>query len=84
MNYTTDGEIYTADEGFVFISKKTGIISKFLMLKGPEMLDYYDIIPEPVPEPIPEEVTPETPVDEEATESDYINALKELGVEFNE
>jgi hypothetical protein len=31
-----------------------------------------------------EEATPETPVDEEATESDYINALKELGVSFDE
>lgn len=30
-----------------------------------------------------EEAT-ETPVDEEATESDYINALKELGVSFDE
>jgi hypothetical protein len=26
----------------------------------------------------------ETPIDEEATESDYINALEELGVNFNE
>lgn len=30
-----------------------------------------------------EEIT-ETPIDEEATESDYINALKELGVSFDE
>ena len=31
-----------------------------------------------------EESTPETPVDEEATEADYINALEELGVSFDE
>lgn len=59
MNYTTDGKIYTADEGFVFISKKTGIISKVLRLRDPKMLDNYDIIPEPVPEPIPEEAEQE-------------------------
>ena len=84
MNYTVNGKIYTADEGCVFQSKKTGIISKVLRFRSPEMLVNYDVIPEPVPEPIPEEVTPETPVDEEATESDYINALEELGVSFDE
>ena len=50
MNYTVDGKIYTADEGYVFISKKTGIISKVLRLRNPEMLDNYDIIPDPIPE----------------------------------
>jgi hypothetical protein len=30
------------------------------------------------------EATPEIPIDEEATESDYINALEELGVSFDE
>ena len=84
MNYTVNGKIYTADEGFVFQSKKTGIISKVLRFRSPEMIDNYDVIPEPVPEPTPEEATPETPVDEEATEADYINALEELGVSFDE
>lgn len=37
-----------------------------------------------IPEPAPEEATPETPIDEEATEADYINALEELGVSFDE
>jgi hypothetical protein len=44
-----------------------------------------------IPEPIPEEVEPETTEPEEveldenkATETDYINALKELGVSFDE
>ncbi len=31
-----------------------------------------------------EEATPETPIDEETTETDYINALEKLGVNFNE
>ncbi len=31
-----------------------------------------------------EESTPETPIDEKATEADYINALEELGVSFDE
>lgn len=61
MNYKVDGSFYTANEGFVFISKKTGIISKVLMLKNPEMLDNYEIIPEPIPEPIPEEAEQEEP-----------------------
>lgn len=30
------------------------------------------------------EAIPETPIDNEATETDYINALEELGVSFNE
>lgn len=57
MNYTADGKSYTADDGFVFQSKTTGIISKKLRLKDPKMLDNYDIIPEP--EPIPEEAEQE-------------------------
>ncbi len=44
MNYTVNGKIYTADEGFVFQSKKTGIISKVLRLKSPEMLDNYSAL----------------------------------------
>ena len=59
MNYTVNGKIYTADEGFVFKSKKTGIISKVLRFRSPEMIDNYDVIPEPVPEPITEEAEQE-------------------------
>lgn len=44
MNYTINGKIYTADEGFVFKSKKTGIISKVLRLRSPEMLDNYEVV----------------------------------------
>lgn len=55
MNYKVDGNFYTAGDGFAFISKKIGFVSKVLVLKDPRMFDYYDIIPEPIPEPIPEE-----------------------------
>lgn len=48
MNYTVNGRNYIANEGYVFISKTTGIISKKLRLRKPEMLDNYEVIPEPV------------------------------------
>lgn len=48
MNYTIEGKNYIANEGYVFISKTTGIISKKLRLRKPEMLDNYEVIPEPV------------------------------------
>ena len=75
MNYTVDGKNYIASEGYVFISKITGIISKTLRLPKPELIDNYDVIPEPVTEEIEET---------NATETDYINALEELGVTFDE
>lgn len=50
MNYTIDEKIYTANEGYVFISKITGIISKVLWLKNSEMFDNYDVIVEPTEE----------------------------------
>lgn len=56
MNYTIDEKIYTANEGYVFISKNTGIISKVLSLTDPKMIDGYDIIIEPIEE-IPQEET---------------------------
>lgn len=54
MNYTVNGKRYEANEGYVFRSKRTGIISKVLRLRSPEMLDNYEVIPEPVPEEIEE------------------------------
>lgn len=54
MGYTVNGKSYEANEGYVFRSKRTGIISKVLRLRFPEMLDNYEIIPEPVPEEIEE------------------------------
>lgn len=84
MNYTIDGKYYVADEGYVFISKATGIISKKLRLKDASLLDNYDVIEEPEVEDAEPEV--DVPVVDEntATEEDYINALKELGVTFDE
>lgn len=84
MNYTVDGKNYVANEGYVFISKATGIISKKLRLRDASLLDNYDVIEEPVVEP-EEPVEPEVVVDPDAaTEADYIGALEELGVNFNE
>lgn len=77
MNYTVDGKNYIASEGYVFISKTTGIISKKLRLRKSDLLKNYDVIPEPVTEEVEETET-------QATETDYINALKELGVTFDE
>lgn len=83
MSYTVDGKNYVANEGYVFISKATGIISKKLRLKDASLLDNYDVIEEPVIEDAEPEV--DVPmVDENATtEADYINALKELGVQLD-
>ena len=59
VNYTVNGKNYTANDGFVFQSKRTGILSKVLRLKNPEMIENFEIIPEPVPESIPEETEQE-------------------------
>lgn len=48
MNYTVNGKRYETVNGFVFQSKKTGIISKVLYLRRPEMIDNYEVIPEPI------------------------------------
>jgi hypothetical protein len=69
MNYTVDGKNYIANEGYVFISKTTGIISKKLRLRKPDLLKNYDVIPEPVTEEIEEAETTET------TETDHNNTL---------
>jgi hypothetical protein len=50
MNYTVNGKNYVADDGYVFQSKTTGILSKKLRLSSPDILNNYDIIPEPIPE----------------------------------
>ena len=65
MNYTVDGKNYIANEEYVFISKITGIISKKLRLPKPELIDNYDVIPEPIIEEIEEtENTKEIPLSE--------------------
>lgn len=58
MNYTVNGRNYIANEGYVFISKTTGIISKKLRLRKPELLENYDVIIEPITEEV------EAPVEE--------------------
>lgn len=65
MNYTVDGKNYIANEGYVFISKITGIISNTLRLPKPKLIDNYDVIPEPIVEEIEEtEGTKEIPLSE--------------------
>lgn len=65
MNYTVDGKNYIANEGYVFISKTTGIISKKLRLPKPDLIDNYDVITEPIVEEIEEmEATKEVPLSE--------------------
>ena len=84
MNYTVNGKFYIANEGYVFHSTVTDIYTKRVMLPKPEYLEVYEIVDEAS---IP--VEPEKPVEPEvdenaATEADYINALEDLGVNFNE
>lgn len=57
MNYTVKGKNYIADDGYVFQSKTTGLIFKKLRLSKPELLENYDVIPEPIPEETEQEVT---------------------------
>lgn len=44
MDYIANGERYEANEGYVFISKITGIISKILRLPKPEFIDIYEVV----------------------------------------
>lgn len=61
MNYTVNDGIYVANDGYVFRSKRTGIISKVLCPYSPELMDNYEVIPEPIPEEeIPAEVADTT------------------------
>ena len=88
MNYTVKDKFYIANEGYVFHSTITDIYTKRVMLPKPEYLEVYEIVDEasiPVVDPEVEPVEPEVVVDPDAaTEADYIGALEELGVNFNE
>lgn len=82
MNYTVNGKFYIANEGYVFHSTITDIYTKRVMLPKPEYLEVYEVVDEasiPVVEPVEPEVD-----ENAATEADYINALEDLGVNFNE
>lgn len=57
MNYIVEDKNYIANDGYVFISKTTGIISKKLRLRKPELLKNYDVITEPIVEEIEETET---------------------------
>lgn len=82
MNYTVKDKFYIANEGYVFHSTITDIYTKRVMLPKPEYLEVYEIVDEAsIPVVEPEE--PEVDVNV-ATEADYINALEDLGVNFNE
>ena len=78
MNYTVKDKFYIANEGYIFHSTITDIYTKRVMLPKPEYLEVYEIVDETS---IP--VEPEVDVNA-ATEADYINALEDLGVNFNE
>lgn len=64
MNYTVEDKNYIANEGYVFISKTTGIISNKLRLPKPELIDNYDVIPEPIEEIEETDGTKEIPLSE--------------------
>lgn len=85
MNYTVNGKFYIANEGYIFHSTVTDIYTKRVMLPKPEYLEIYEVVDE-ASIPVVEPETPVEPVVDEnaATEDDYINALEELGVNFNE
>lgn len=57
MNYTVNGKNYIADDGYVFRSKATGTLFKKLRLVRNDIIDNYDVIPEPAPQE--EEITEE-------------------------
>lgn len=44
MNYTVDGKNYIANEGYVFISKITGIMAKEIRFARPEFIDNYEVV----------------------------------------
>lgn len=50
MNYTVDGNNHIANEGYVFVSKITGIMAKEIRFARPEFIDNYDVVPEPIVE----------------------------------
>ena len=43
MNYTYNGKYYKSNEGYVFVSNKTGIISKVIQLTQSDSIENYSI-----------------------------------------
>lgn len=64
MNYIVKGRFYIADEDYTFHSKLTDNYSKRIALPKPEMLEYYDVIPEPIEEIEENEDFKEVPLSE--------------------
>ena len=72
MNYSIDGNKYIANDGYVFkLKNEESVFAKVLILGINDSIDNYEVV-----ESIPEE--------NEATETDYVKALEELGVNFDE
>lgn len=71
--------VLTAREGYVYTNGET--FSTVIRLGKNDSVDNWHEITEEEAERLQSE---ETPTDNEATETDYINALEELGVNFNE
>lgn len=71
--------VLTAKEGYVYTNGET--YSTVIRLGINDSADNWHEITEEEAERLQSEKTPET---DEATEADYINALEELGVDFNE
>ena len=71
--------VLTAKEGYVYTNGET--YSTVIRLGINDSADNWHDITEEEAERLQSEKTPET---DEATEADYINALEELGVDFNE
>ena len=44
MNYIVNGKYYIANDGYLFRSKDTGIISKTLRLKNPSLFNDYEAV----------------------------------------
>ena len=71
--------VLTAKEGYVYTNGET--YSTVIRLGKNDNADNWHEITEEEAERLQSD---ETPTDNEATETDYINALEELGVNFNE
>lgn len=58
-NFKQSGNLFIADEGYVFRYKGSDMTCKTVRLSKYSSIDNYEIIPEPIPEPIIEEAEQE-------------------------
>lgn len=76
-----------ANEGFELVKNNeeaNGSVAVDIPIAYRDRVNLYKAIDKVEESETPEEVDPETETETQATEEDYINALKELGVNFNE